>query len=151
MIEGVLHHAVMGGLRELNPFVLRVDRQMVLAHCKLDCTLSMLEVLVVQLVEPMALPEKRHQPPVARDELARAESLLRVIKSRLRRLVVRPRTPEASERQRPSRLGVRWTPKLGCSEKGRLKRESRTQARWPSSRRTRGGLQWKGCNCSRHR
>ncbi len=84
----------MSGLRELYPFVRRVDRQMVLAHRKLDRTLSMLEVLVVQLVEPVALPDQRRDKPIARHEIARAESLLRIIESRLRGLVRRRSLPE---------------------------------------------------------
>jgi hypothetical protein len=79
----------MSGLRELYPFVQRVDRQLVLAHRKLDRTLSMLEVLVAQLVEPVALPDQHRDKPIARDEIARAESLLRIIESRLCRLVRR--------------------------------------------------------------
>ncbi len=84
----------MNGLRELYPFVRRVDRQLVLAHRKLDRTLSMLEVLVVQLIEPVVLSDQHRDKPIARDEIARAESLLRLIESRLRRLVARPRTPQ---------------------------------------------------------
>jgi hypothetical protein len=84
----------MSGLRELYPFVRRVDRQLVLAHRKLDRTLSMLEMLVVQLVEPVALPDQRRDKPIARDEIARAESLLRIIESRLRGLMRRRSLPE---------------------------------------------------------
>lgn len=87
----------MSGARELKPLVRRMDRQMVLAQRKLDRTLSMLEVLIVQLVEPVTMPEQWTHKLIAREEIYRAEALLRVIESRLRRLVVQP-GPTAGDR-----------------------------------------------------
>ena len=68
---------------------------MVLAQRKLDRTLSMPEVLIVQLVEPATMPEQWTHKLIAREEVYRAEALLRVIESRLQHLLGRPGTTAA--------------------------------------------------------